>query len=92
MMKNPVHPGAILREDVLAALGLSAAEAARRLKVPARSLRRVLHEVASIDADLAVRLEQAGISTALAWLTMQTRYDLAQARKRAVPHSSKLAV
>lgn len=92
MMKNPVHPGAVLREDVVTALGISAAETARRLKMPARSLRRVLHEAAPIDVDLAVKLEQAGMSTALVWLTMQTRYDLALARKRAAPHRSKLAV
>ena len=32
-MKNPVHPGEILREDVLADLGLSVGEAASRLGI-----------------------------------------------------------
>ena len=33
MMKTPVHPGEILREDVLAELGLSVSEAASRLGI-----------------------------------------------------------
>ena len=40
--KNPVHPGEILREDVLADLGLSVSEAASRLGVPRVTLSRVL--------------------------------------------------
>ena len=35
MMKNPVHPGEILREDVLAEIGLSVSEAASRLGMQA---------------------------------------------------------
>jgi plasmid maintenance system antidote protein VapI len=31
VMKSPVHPGEILREDVLAGVGLSVGEAASRL-------------------------------------------------------------
>lgn len=33
VMKTPVHPGEILREDVLADLGLSVGEAASRLGI-----------------------------------------------------------
>jgi addiction module HigA family antidote len=43
MMKNPVHPGEILREDVLADLGLSVGEAASRLGISRVTLSRVLH-------------------------------------------------
>lgn len=89
MLKNPVHPGAILREDVVAALGISASEAARWLKVPAPSLRRVLDEAAPIDADLAVKLERAGISTAQTLLTLQAQYNLARARQRTSGDSPK---
>ena len=42
-MKTPVHPGKILREDVLAELGLSVGEAASRLGISRVSLSRVLH-------------------------------------------------
>lgn len=79
-MHNPVHPGQILREDVLAELGLSVTEAADRLGVSRVALSRVLNEHASISPALAVRLEMAGASTARAWLGMQAAYDLAKAR------------
>ncbi|MEL6710312.1 MAG: HigA family addiction module antitoxin, partial [Pseudomonadota bacterium] len=49
------------------------------------ALSRVLHGRAAISTDLALRLEMAGISTARAWLAMQSNYDLAQAKQRPQP-------
>lgn len=85
MMKNPTHPGEILREDVLAELGLSVAEAASRLGVSRVALSRVLHGHARISTNLAVRLEAAGVGTARAWLAMQSAHDLAAARESGSP-------
>lgn len=85
MMKNPPHPGELLREDVIKELGLSVTESARRLGMSRVALSRVLHGSAAISSDLAIRLELAGVSTARAWLAMQTNYDLAQARKHPQP-------
>jgi len=85
MMKNPPHPGEILREDVLAELDLSVTEAARRLGMSRVALSRVLNGKAAVSSDLALRLERAGISTARAWLSMQMNYDLTQARERPQP-------
>lgn len=90
-MKNPVHPGAILREDVLAELALSVTEAAERLGVSRVTLSRVVNEHAAISPNLAVRLEAAGVSTARLWLGLQTAYDLAQERAGALPKVKKLA-
>ena len=84
-MKSPPHPGELLREDVLAPLGLSVTEAAERLGMSRVALSRVLHGRAAISPDLAVRLERAGASTARAWLAMQSNYDLAQAMERDQP-------
>ncbi|HBT67253.1 MAG TPA: addiction module antidote protein, HigA family [Agrobacterium sp.] len=85
MMKFPVHPGELLREEVIAALQLSVTEAAERLGVSRVALSRVLNGRAGISPDLALRLERAGVSTARAWLAMQSNYDLAQAMKREQP-------
>jgi addiction module HigA family antidote len=85
MMKNPPHPGELLREDVIAELGLTVKEAADRLGMSRVALSRVLNGHAAISPDLAVRLEMAGISTARAWMSMQINYDLAQARQHAQP-------
>lgn len=78
MMKNPPHPGELLREDVVAELNLTVAETAARLGISRVTLSRVLHGHATISPNLAIRLERAGVGTARAWLAMQTNYDLAR--------------
>jgi addiction module HigA family antidote len=84
-MKHPVHPGEILREDVLAELGLHVAQAAERLGVSRVALSRVLNGHAAISPNLAVRLELAGAGTARSWLAMQAAYDVAKARASTTP-------
>ncbi|ARP87745.1 addiction module antidote protein, HigA family [Bordetella genomosp. 9] len=91
MMHNPPHPGEILREDVIVPLGLSVTEAAERLAISRVALSRVLNGKAAISPDLAVRLEQAGASTAQAWVAMQANYDLWQALQHKQPPVQPLA-
>ncbi|KRE38917.1 hypothetical protein ASG73_00670 [Janibacter sp. Soil728] len=90
MMKNPVHPGEILREDVLTDLGLSVSEAANRLGVSRVSLSRVLHGHARISSTLAIRLEAAGVGTARSWLAMQSAHDLSVERAAGIPKVQRL--
>ena len=85
MMHNPVHPGEVLREDVLAELGMPVGEAAQRLGISRVALSRVLHGHARISPNLAVRLEAAGAGTARGWLAMQTAFDLAAEAGRGKP-------
>jgi addiction module HigA family antidote len=89
-MKNPVHPGAILREDVLAELGLTVGEAAERLGISRVTLSRVIHEHARISPNFALRLEAAGVGSARSWLAMQTARDLADERALGKPKVRKL--
>lgn len=89
-MKKPVHPGAIIREDVLTELGLTVAEAAERLGVSRVTLSRVIHEHARVSPNLALRLEAAGVGTAHLWLSMQTACDLAEERASGLPKVRKL--
>jgi antitoxin HigA-1 len=90
VMKNPVHPGEVLREDVLADLGLGVGEAASRLGISRVALSRVVHEHARISPNLAVRLEEAGVGTARAWLAMQSAHDLAVERASGSPKVRRL--
>lgn len=90
MMHNPVHPGEILREDVLAELNLPVGEAATRLGISRVALSRVLHGHARISPNLAVRLEAAGVGTARGWLAMQTAYDLAAEISQGLPDVTRL--
>ncbi len=89
MLHNPPHPGELLYEDVIKEFGLTVTEAAKRLGMSRVALSRVLHGRAGISPDLAIRLELAGVSTARAWLAMQSNYDLtkAMAQPRPVVHA-----
>ncbi len=79
-MKNPVHPGAIVREECLDPLGLSITEGAKRLGVGRQTLSNLANEKASVSIEMAYRLSKAFGSTAETWLGMQMSFDLAQSR------------
>lgn len=89
-MHNPPHPGEILLEDVLPELCLSVTALAAHLSVSRPHLSRVLHGRAPISADLAWRLEQAGVGVARHWLAMQAAYDLWQVSQQSHPHITRL--
>lgn len=89
-MKTPVHPGDILRVDVLSDLGLNVGDAAARLGVSPVTLSRVLRGHTRISPNLAVRLEVAGVGTARTWLAMQHAHDLARERADGLPKVSRL--
>ena len=84
-MKNPVYPGAVIRDDFLKELGISVSDASRKLGVSRVTLSRVLNGQAALTPNRAVRLELAGIGNARLWLDMQTAYELAQARSKEIP-------
>ncbi len=76
-MKNPPHPGRLVKEN-LEELDLSVAEAAQRLGITRQQLYKVINCESAISPEMAVRLEKAMGSSASAWLRMQAAYDLAQ--------------
>ncbi len=80
-MKNPAHPGRIVKTACLEPLGLSVTEAADVLGVTRQTLNNVIHGKSGISPQMAIRLSKAFGSTPEAWLRMQLAYDLAQARK-----------
>ena len=82
-MFNPPHPGRMVRQECLEALGLSVTEGAKVLGVTRQALNNLVNEKAAISPEMAIRLEKAFGSTADTWLRMQAAYDLAQARKKA---------
>lgn len=82
-MKNPVHPGNIIREDVIEPLGLNVTKAAEVLKVRRATLSDLLNGHATLTADMAVRIEQAFGPRADHLMEIQKNYSLAQARSRA---------
>lgn len=79
---EPAHPGAILREDVLPALGLTVSEAARQLRVSRQMLHSILSERSAISPEMAVRLGRFCGNGPGLWLRMQTEHDLWHAERK----------
>ena len=82
-MKNPPHPGGIVRRQCLEPLELSVTKAAKGLGVTRQALSDLVNEKAGISTEMAIRLSKAFGSTPETWLGMQMAYDLWQARDRA---------
>src|SRR5215470_120571 len=81
-MKDPCHPGVIIREEVLKPLGLTVTDAAKVLRVARPTLSNLLNENASLTAEMALRIEKAFGPKMEHLMRMQLAYDLAQVRKR----------
>lgn len=79
MARTPIHPGEILADE-LAELGISAAELARRLRVPANRISQIIAGKRAISADTALRLGRWFGSGPQIWLNLQQAYDLDVAR------------
>lgn len=72
----PIHPGAVLREDILKEMKLTITKAAENLHVSRKQLSEIVNEGSAISAEMAVRLEEAFGVNAEFWLDMQKAYDI----------------
>jgi addiction module HigA family antidote len=81
LMKNPPHPGELVRYECLESLGLTVTAGAKKLGVTRQALNNLVNGRAGISPDMAIRLSKAFGGSARVWLTMQMHYDLAQALK-----------
>ena len=75
MAREPIHPGEILADE-LTELGISGAELARQIKVPANRISQILSGKRSITADTALRLGRWFGTGPKIWLNLQQAYDL----------------
>jgi addiction module HigA family antidote len=78
---TPIHPGEILREDVLAPLNISVNQLAKLLAVDAARLNEIVRGRRGITADTALRLARYLGTTAEFWLNLQSHYELRVARQ-----------
>jgi antitoxin HigA-1 len=81
MARTPVHPGEILADE-LEEIGISAAELARTLAVPANRISQIIAQKRSISADTALRLARYFGTTADLWMNLQKTYELDLARQQ----------
>lgn len=79
----PVHPGEILREDLMKPLGLTVTGLARELKVRVNRMSEIVNGRRALNADTALRLSRYFGNTPEFWTSLQTAYDL-----RVTIHSS----
>jgi addiction module HigA family antidote len=79
-MKNPPHPGRIVRQDCIEPLGLTITSAAKVLGVTRQALNNLVNGKAGISPEMAVRVSKAFGGSADMWLRLQANYDLARLR------------
>ena len=81
LLKEPMHPGEVLKELYLDPLDMGAIAFARRLDVPRTRIERLVKGVTSVTPDTALRLACAFNTTPAYWMNMQTNYDMSVASK-----------
>src|ERR1700731_186703 len=79
-MKNPPHPGDLIKTEIIEALGLNVSKAAEILKVRRASLSDLLHGKAALTPEMALRIEKAFGPDMDHLLRMQLAYDVAKTR------------
>jgi addiction module HigA family antidote len=78
--RRPTHPGAILREDTLPAMGLTQSEFAEALGLSPQMVSRILNEQKPVTVDIAHRIGRALGMPPDIWLRMQQAVDLYDAQ------------
>ena len=81
-MKNPPHPGGVIRRQVIEPLGLSVTEAAGLLGVTRQALSLLLNERTALSGEMALRIEKAFGPKMDHLLRMQLAFDIAAQRQR----------
>jgi addiction module HigA family antidote len=80
-MKNPPHPGDLIKTEIIEALGLNVSKAADILKVRRATLSDLLHGKAALTPEMALRIEKAFGPEMDHLLRMQLAYDVAKTRE-----------
>ena len=82
MKKNglpPVHPGEIIKEDILPSVGLSVTAAAKALGVSRQTLHDILAERKPLSAGMCLRVSRLFGSSPEMWMRLQAAHDLKKA-------------
>src|SRR5450432_4426531 len=77
----PIHPGEIIKEDILPSAGLSVTSAARALGVSRQVLHDILAERKPLSAVMCLKLSRLFGSSPELWMRLQATYDLKKAEQ-----------
>ncbi|MRW93908.1 HigA family addiction module antidote protein [Duganella sp. FT80W] len=72
---RPIHPGEILREDILVPLEMSVTAFARLLDLPPEVMTEIINEKRSVSAEVAERIKRRFGGDVDFWLRLQQSYD-----------------
>jgi addiction module HigA family antidote len=88
-MKNPSHPGNVIKTEIVEALGLNVSKAAEILKVRRATLSDLLHGRPALTPGMPLRIEKAFGPDIDQLLHMQLACNVARTRKQAESISIK---
>ncbi|MGA9996968.1 MAG: HigA family addiction module antitoxin [Pyrinomonadaceae bacterium] len=77
--RHPMHPGELLRAEILPEIGLTQSELARRLSISRRALGEIVNERRAVTPDIAHRLARVFNTSPELWLNMQQAVDVWEA-------------
>lgn len=77
-----IHPGEILREEVIFANELTVTEAAKLLGISRQSLTKIIHEKSDITPEMSFRIAKVFGGTADIWANLQTKFNLHLAEEK----------
>ena len=83
-VRRNVHPGVILKLDLLDPLGMSLNQLAKELRVPANRLSQIVRGKRGITADTSLRMARYFGFSPEYWLNLQTHYDLEIIRRQSI--------
>lgn len=75
-----IHPGEILREEILRPMKMTPYELAMQLHVPVPRVNDIILEKRGITADTALRLARYFGTTEQFWMNLQASYELRKAK------------
>lgn len=81
-MRKPTHPGIVLYDGFIEPHNIQIKALAEHLGFSRETISRLVHGKAPMTANIALALEDAGISTANLWLNLQSAYDLWQLKQQ----------
>ena len=77
--REPIHPGEILRHDLMAPLGITQKGLAGELKTSFRTINEIINGKRGVSPDMALRLAKHFGMSADFWLNAQKNYELQKA-------------
>jgi addiction module HigA family antidote len=81
-MKNPTHPGQVLKGLYLEPLELTVTKAADGLGIQRKTLSLLINGHQSVTPNMALRLAEAFNTTPQLWLSLQQNFDLRKEEKK----------